>query len=155
MAIRKLRVDDDPILRKKTREITEISDRYKALAQDMLDTMYQAEGVGLAGPQIGILRRICVIDVSEGGKEPIVMINPRITATKGTCVDSEGCLSFPGKSGYVERPAEVTCEYLNLEGEKCEVTGTGLLARAISHELDHLDGIVYVDKVIEDYEPEN
>lgn len=152
MAIRKLRVDDDPVLRKKTREITEINDRIKELAQDMLDTMYQAEGVGLAGPQIGVLRRICVIDVGEG---PMEMINPVITAAEGSSIDVEGCLSFPGENGYVERPAKVTCQYTNLKGEPCELTGTGLLARAISHELDHLDGIVYIDKVIDDYEPED
>ena len=151
MAIRNLRVDDDPILRKRAREITDINDRMKELAADMLETMYAAEGVGLAAPQIGILRRLVVIDVGDG---PVVMVNPEITETKGSCIESEGCLSFPGQSGYVERPEEVTCIFTGLDGETYETIGDGLYARAICHEVDHLNGEVYIDKVIEDYDPE-
>lgn len=151
MAIRNLRIDDDPILRKKAREITEINERLRVLADDMLETMYEAEGVGLAGPQIGVLRRICVIDVGDG---PLVLINPVITETEGSCVEVEGCLSFPGQNGYVERPQKVSCRFTDLEGVEHTVEAEGLFARAICHELDHLDGLVYVDKVIEDYEPE-
>ena len=142
MAIRKLRVNDDPILRKKAREITEINERIKTLAADMLDTMYDDEGVGLAAPQVGILRRLVVIDV---GKGPIVMINPVIVEQKGSIVDVEGCLSFPDDAGYVERPEYVTAQFTNLEGQRCEVKGHMLLARAICHELDHLDGILHID----------
>ena len=145
MAIRKLRVNDDPILRKKAREITEINDRIKTLAADMLDTMYDDEGVGLAAPQVGILRRLVVIDV---GKGPIVMINPVIVEQKGSIVDVEGCLSFPDDAGYVERPEYVTAQFTNLEGQRCEVKGHMLLARAICHELDHLDGKDFIDKKI-------
>ncbi len=145
MAIRKLRYNDDPILRKKAREITEINDRIKTLAADMLETMYDDEGVGLAAPQVGILRRLVVIDV---GKGPITMINPVIVDQKGSIVDVEGCLSFPDDAGYVERPEYVTAQFTNLEGQRCEVKGHMLLARAICHELDHLDGKVFIDKKI-------
>ena len=146
MAIRKLRYNDDPILRKKAREITEINDRIKTLAADMLETMYDDEGVGLAAPQVGILRRLVVIDV---GKGPITMINPVIVDQKGSIVDVEGCLSFPDDAGYVERPEYVTAQFTNLEGQRCEVKGHMLLARAICHELDHLNGVLYKDLVID------
>ena len=149
MALRNIRVDEDPILRKKAREITEINERIKELAADMLETMYDAEGVGLAGPQIGVLRRICVIDVGEG---PVVMINPKITKQEGCALDYEGCLSFPEASGKVARPERIEAEFTDLDGDLCTVIGEGLMARAICHELDHLDGIVFVDKVVEDEE---
>ena len=149
MALRIIRTDDDPILRKTAKEITEINDRIKELADDMLETMYDAEGVGLAGPQIGVLRRICVIDVGEG---PVVMINPRITKQEGENIDFEGCLSFPEKAGKVARPEKCEVEFTDLEGDLCTAVGEGLMARAICHELDHLDGVCFVDKVIEDEE---
>lgn len=147
MAVRNLRYDDDPILRKKAREIPEITDRIVTLAKDMLETMHTHDGVGLAGPQVGILKRIVVIDVGEG---PIAMINPVIKEQSGSVIDAEACLSFPERSGNVERPEMVVVVYTNLKGETCEATGHGLLARAICHELDHLDGVIFLDKVIPD-----
>lgn len=146
MALRMIRTDDDPVLRKKTREITEIDDRIKELAQDMLDTMYDAEGVGLAAPQIGILKRIVVIDIGEG---PVIMINPKIVKMEGSIIDMEACLSFPDEQGFVERPEFCAAEYTDLDGNRCIVEGSGLMARAICHELDHLDGVVFLDRVIE------
>lgn len=143
MALRQIRIDDDPILRKKTRKIEEITPRIRELAQDMLDTMYNADGVGLAAPQVGVLKQLVVIDVGDG---PLVMINPEIKETEGSVVEEEACLSFPGMFGKVERPERVVAEYTDLEGNQCQVEGTGLVARAICHELDHLAGIVYVDK---------
>lgn len=143
MAIRKLRYNDDPILRKKAREITNIDDRIKTLAQDMLETMYDDDGVGLAGPQVGVLRRIVVIDV---GKGPITLINPEIIETQGEIVDSEGCLSFPDDAGYVARPEYTTVRFTDLDGDRCELKGHMLLARAICHEVDHLNGEVFIDK---------
>ena len=145
MAIRKLRINDDPILHKRAREITDINDRIRQLADDMLETMYKAEGVGLAGPQIGMLKRIVVIDVGEG---PVVMINPEITKTEGSVVAEEACLSFPNQSGPVERPEYAVARYTDLDGNTCEVEGHGLMARAMCHELDHLDGIVFLDRVV-------
>ncbi len=144
MALRNIRTEGDPILRKQSREIKEVNLRIKELARDMLDTMYYEEGVGLAGPQVGILRRIVVIDVGEG---PIVMINPVILESSGSQVDQEGCLSVPGVSEEVERPNEVKVEYLDLEGKKQVLIGQELLARAICHEIEHLDGILFIDKL--------
>ena len=151
MAIRNLRYNDDPILKKKARPIPEVTDRIKELAKDMVDTMYLKEGVGLAGPQVGILKRIVVIDVGDG---PMTLINPEIVKKEGSVVDSEACLSFPEQSGKVERPEMVVARYTDLDGAEQEVTGHGLLARAICHELDHLDGIVFLDRVIADDDPE-
>ena len=144
MALRNIRTEGDPILRKQAREITEVNLRIKELARDMLDTMYHAEGVGLAGPQVGILRRIVVIDVGEG---PIVMINPEIVETNGSQVGPEGCLSVPDVTEEVERPNEVKAQYLDLQGKKQELVGNELLARAICHEVEHLDGILFIDKL--------
>ncbi len=145
MAIRKMRIDDDPILRKQTREITEINDRIIELQQDMLDTMYAEEGVGLAAPQVGVLKKIVVIDVGEG---PITLINPEIVKTSGSVIEEEACLSFPDRSGKVERPECVVVEFTDMDGERYELEGHGLLARAICHEVDHLNGIVFLDRVI-------
>lgn len=144
MALRNIRTEGDPILRKKSREITEINLRIKELARDMLDTMYHAEGVGLAAPQVGILRRIVVIDIGEG---PIVMINPEIIETNGLQVGPEGCLSVPNVTEELERPNEVKVEYLDLEGKKQVLVGQELLARAICHEVEHLDGMLFIDKL--------
>ncbi|WP_313232824.1 peptide deformylase [Tissierella praeacuta] len=147
MALREIRLSDDPILRKKSKEITEITDRIKILLDDMIDTMNEAEGVGLAAPQVGVLRRAVVIDVGEG---PIKLINPVITEMKGEEIDIEGCLSVPNRSGTVSRPQWVKVKYLDENGKEKVLEGTGLLARAICHEIDHLEGILYIDKIIEE-----
>ncbi|MCT4544236.1 MAG: peptide deformylase [Vallitalea sp.] len=142
MALRQIRVEGDEILRKKCREITKITKNIKILAKDMLDTMYDANGVGLAAPQVGILKRLVVIDVGEG---PIVLINPKIDEVKGEQINPEGCLSIPGKVGNVKRPSYVKAQALNLDGEEIVVEGTELLAVALCHETDHLDGKLFID----------
>lgn len=147
MALRKIRTLGDPVLQKVSKPVTEVNDKVRALVQDMLETMYAANGVGLAAPQVGVLKRIVVIDVTAEGNQPIVMLNPEIIATAGSQTGDEGCLSVPGKAGTVTRPNEVTVRALNLKMEPYEIKGTELLARAFCHEIDHLDGIVYVEKV--------
>ena len=147
MAIRRILREGDETLRKTSRPVTEIDKRLKQLLDDMADTMYAADGVGLAAPQVGVLRRVVVIDVGEGLLE---LINPEIVETEGKCVDVEGCLSVPGRRATVERPERTVVQAINRKGQLIEVEGTGLLARALCHELDHLDGILYVDKIIED-----
>lgn len=144
MAIREIRTDSDPILRKKSRIIQDINDRIILLLDDMLETMYDANGVGLAAPQVGILRRAVVIDIGEG---PIKMINPKIISKNGEIEDIEGCLSVPGYSGNVIRPEKVVCNYTNEKNENVKLEASDFLARAICHELDHLDGVLYTDKV--------
>lgn len=145
MALRNIRVEGDDILRKKCRKITNIDERLLTLIDDMKETMYHAQGVGLAGPQVGILKRVVVIDVGEG---PIILINPEIINAKGSQIDVEGCLSIPGKQGEVDRPNDVTVRALNEKGEEFEISGKGLLARAFCHEIDHLNGILFIDKTI-------
>ena len=147
MAIRRIIREGDETLRKVSRPVTEIDKRVKQLLDDMADTMYAADGAGLAAPQVGILRRIVVIDVGEGLLE---LINPRIVKTEGSMINPEGCLSIPGRRCTVERPEKVTVHALNRKGQLIEVEGTGLLAMALCHELDHLDGVLYIDKMIED-----
>ena len=149
MATRFLRYDSDPILRKKCKEVKEITPKITTLLDDMADTMYQANGVGLAAPQVGILKRVVVIDTGEG---LIEMINPVVVETKGAVVGDEGCLSLPGKTAQVERPEYVKVEALDRNGEKIVVEGTELLAVALCHETDHLDGILYTDKALPDTE---
>ncbi len=144
MATRKIRELGDEVLTKQCKEVTKMTLRTKVLIQDMLDTMYEALGVGLAAPQVGVLKRIVVIDVGEG---PIVLINPEILETSGEQTGEEGCLSVPGKSGQVTRPDYVKVRALNEDMEEIELEGTGLLARAFCHEIDHLDGKMYVDLV--------
>lgn len=144
MALREIRVQGDPVLTKVCKEIKEITPRIQDLIEDMIETMYEANGVGLAAPQVGILKRLVVIDVGEG---PIVMINPRIIAQDGEQTGDEGCLSVPGKAGIVTRPNYVKARFFDEEMNECEVEGEGLLARAICHELDHLEGHLYVEKV--------
>lgn len=144
MAIRNLRFEGDAILRKTSKEVKEVTPKIRELIDDMLETMYEANGVGLAAPQVGILKRIVVIDVGEG---PLVMINPKIVKTDGSQTGDEGCLSVPGKAGQVTRPNEVTVRFMDEDGEYYEMEGTELLARAICHECDHLDGKLYVDLV--------
>ena len=144
MAIRNIRELGDEILRKNCREVKEVTPRIRELIQDMYDTMYEAQGVGLAAPQVGILKRIVVIDVDG---TPYTMINPQILEKSGEQTGSEGCLSVPGKAGIVTRPNYVKAEAWNEEMERYEVEAVGLLARAVCHELDHLDGVMYVDLV--------
>lgn len=144
MALREIRVEGDPVLGKICKEVKEVTPRVMDLIDDMIETMYEANGVGLAAPQVGILKRIVVIDVGEG---PIVMINPRIISTDGEQTGDEGCLSVPGKAGLVTRPNHVVARFFDEEMNECEIEGEELLARAICHELDHLDGHLYVEKV--------
>ena len=146
MAIRNIRLEKDEILKKKSREIEVIDDKIKELAQDMIDTMHKWDGVGLAGPQVGVLKRIIVIDLYEEGMQ-FVLINPEIVEVKGEKVVEEGCLSFPNKFGKVERPKEVVVEALDLDGCKVTLKAKDLLAQALCHEIDHLNGVVFVDRV--------
>lgn len=144
MALREIRVEGDPVLTKVCKEIKEVTPRIQDLIDDMIETMYEANGVGLAAPQVGILKRLVVIDVGEG---PIVMINPTILVQDGEQTGDEGCLSVPGKAGIVTRPNYVKARFFDEEMNECEIEGEELLARAICHELDHLDGHLYVEKV--------
>ncbi|WP_373482044.1 peptide deformylase [Acetobacterium sp.] len=144
MAIRQIRIDDDPILRKKSRVIEEIDERIKTLTDDMIETMNKAEGVGLAAPQVGILKRLCVIDVGDG---PMIFINPTIISSEGEQVDEEACLSLPEQSGLVTRPESLVVEATDQDGTVFQLFCSDLLARAVCHELDHLDGILFIDRV--------
>lgn len=146
MAIRNIRTENDAVLRKKCREVTEMTPKLAELVEDMLETMYEANGVGLAAPQVGVLRNIVVIDVSEEEPDPIVLINPVILESSGEQTGDEGCLSVPNKVGVVTRPDYVKVRAQNVDMEEIELEGTELLARAICHECDHLQGILYVDK---------
>ena len=147
MAIRKIVKIGDDTLRKVCRPVTQIDKRILTRLGDMAETMYAANGAGLAAPQVGILRRVVVIDVGEGLVE---LINPEIVATEGASVGPEGCLSVPGRRGLVERPTKVTVHALDRKGREIEVVGTGFMAVALCHEIDHLDGVIYVDKMIKD-----
>jgi peptide deformylase len=144
MAIREVREIGDEILTKKCKDVTKMTLRTKILIEDMLDTMYEKCGVGLAAPQVGVLKNIVVIDVGEG---PIVLINPEIIETSGEQTGEEGCLSVPGKWGIVTRPDYVKVRAYNEDMEEVEIEGEGLLARAFCHEIDHLSGNLYIDKV--------
>ena len=144
MALRTIRIQGDPVLTKKCREINEMTPKIKELIDDMLDTMCEANGVGLAGPQVGVLKRIVVIDIGEG---PVVMINPVILEKSGEQTGDEGCLSLPGKAGTVTRPNYVKARAFDENMEEYEIEGTELMARAICHELDHLDGHMYTEIV--------
>ncbi|MBQ4529463.1 MAG: peptide deformylase [Lachnospiraceae bacterium] len=144
MALRNVRVIGDDVLRKKCREVKELKERDRILIDDMFDTMYEENGVGLAAPQVGVLKRIVVIDT---GDNPLVLINPVILETSGEQTGDEGCLSLPGKSGKVTRPNYVKVKALDENMEEFELEATELLARAVCHECDHLDGVLYVDKV--------
>ena len=145
MAIRNIRIMGDPILEKVCKEVKEVTPRTQELIDERLETMYDANGVGLAAPQVGILKRIVVIDVT--GEDPIVLINPRILETSGEQTGGEGCLSLPGKSGTVTRPNYVKVRAYDRNMKPFEMEGTELLARAFCHEIDHLDGHMYVEKV--------
>lgn len=143
MALRNIRKDGDEVLRRKSREVTEVDDKIKTLLKDMAETMYKANGVGLAAPQVGILKRLVVIDTGGGLFE---LINPKIVRSSGEQEEVEGCLSVPGLYGTVKRPAQVTAEALTPDGEKITIEADGLLAVALCHEIDHLDGILFKDK---------
>lgn len=147
MAIRIIREDGDEVLRKICKPVEKMTERLNTLIDDMFDTMYDANGVGLAAPQVGVLRRIVVIDTYEGN--PLVLINPEIIETEGEQIGPEGCLSLPGLQGEVARPERVVCKALDRDMNEITVEGEGLLARAICHETDHLDGILYKDLAID------
>lgn len=145
MALRQIRIDGDPVLAKVCKEIKEVTSRTKEIIDDMFETMYEANGVGLAAPQVGILKRLVVIDVT--GEDPLVIINPKLLEASGEQTGYEGCLSLPGKSGIVTRPDYVKITYMDENMEEQTLEGTGLLARAICHEMEHLDGHMYTEKV--------
>lgn len=144
MAIRNIRTEEDAILRKKSRVVENFDDRLFELLNDMAETMYAADGVGLAAVQVGVLRRVVVIDIGEGLME---LINPEILEVEGIQCDVEGCLSLPGKQAYTMRPMTVKVKAQNRDGNWCVYKGSGLKAKAFCHEIDHLDGVLYVDKI--------
>ena len=144
MAIRKIRELGDEVLTKKCKEVTKMTLRNRILISDMLDTMYEAQGVGLAAPQVGILKRIAVVDIGDG---PVVLINPEVLSTAGEQTGDEGCLSVPGKAGTVTRPDYVKVRTYTEDMDVIEIEGEELLARALCHEIDHLEGKMYVDLV--------
>ncbi len=148
MAIRNIRELGDSVLYKVSKEVKEVDKKLLVLIEDMLDTMYDANGVGLAAPQVGVLKRVVVIDISEEGDNPIILINPVILDRDGEQTGDEGCLSVPGKVGTVTRPNYVKVKALNEKMEEYTIEGTELLARALCHEIDHLDGKLYVDQAI-------
>ena len=148
MAIRNIREVGDKVLNKVSKEIKEVDRKLHILIEDMLDTMYEASGVGLAAPQVGVLKRLVVIDISPEGDEPIILINPVILEIDGEQTGDEGCLSVPGKIGTVTRPNYVKVKAFNENMEEFEIEGTELLARALCHEIDHLEGVLYVDRVM-------
>lgn len=150
MAIRNIREIGDSVLTKVSRKIKSVDKRLLVIIDDMLDTLYDAEGVGLAAPQIGILKRLVIVDVSEEGNDPIILINPEILETDGSQIGNEGCLSVPGKVGTVERPNYVKVKAFDRDMQEFVIEGTELLARALCHEIDHLDGILYVEKVTDE-----
>ena len=158
MAIRVVRENGDEILRKKSREVESIDDKIREILDDMVETLHKYNGVGLAGPQIVILKRIIVIDLYDD-ERPMKLINPAIVKEKGKQEVEEGCLSFPNQYGKIIRPAEVTVEALNENGEKVKIKAKELLAQALCHEIDHLNGILFVDKILpgtlEYVEPKN
>ena len=147
MAIRVIRENGDEILRKRSRKVEVVDDKIRELLDDMLETMHKYNGVGLAAPQVGILKRVVVIDLYDGNA-PLKLVNPKIVKTKGKQEVEEGCLSFPNQYAKVIRPEEIVAEALNENGEKIKIKAKGLLAQAICHEVDHLDGILFVDNMI-------
>ena len=147
MAIRTIREEGDEILRKKSREVDEVNDKIKELIKDMFETMHKYNGVGLSAVQVGVLKRVIVIDTGEEG-EKFALINPKIVKTKGEQTVEEGCLSFPNKFGKIVRPSEVTVEALNEDGQSIKLKAKELLAQAICHEVDHLNGELFIDKIL-------
>ena len=153
MAILNIVKEGDPVLHKTSREVTEITPRIIRLLDDMTETLKDANGAGLAAPQVGVLRRVVLVDTEETGL--LEMINPKIIAFTGEQEEAEGCLSVPGVWGTVKRPESVTVRALNRDGEEFTVTGKGLAARAFCHELDHLDGTLFIDKIVERIDPDD
>lgn len=147
MAIRQIRMSDDEILRKQSRVVEVVDEKIKELLDDMVETMHKYNGVGLAGTQVGILKRVIVIDLYDGS-EPLKLVNPEIIKAKGEQEVEEGCLSFPNEYAKIIRPKEVTVTALNEEGKKVKIVGKDLLAQALAHEIDHLNGILFVDNMI-------
>ena len=147
MAMRNIVTKEQELLRKKSRPVEKFDEKLAQLVEDMIETMTEADGVGLAAPQVGLLRRVVVIDVGEG---PMELVNPEIVASEGAVVGPEGCLSVPERRGTVERPERVTVKAQNRDGREVQIEATELLAVALCHEIDHLDGVLYVDKMIED-----
>ena len=147
MAIREIRQNGDEILRKKSRVVEVVDDKIRQLLEDMLETMHKYNGVGLAAPQVGILKRVIVIDLYDGN-EPLKLVNPVIVKQKGKQEVEEGCLSFPNQYAKMIRSEEIVAEALNEKGEKIKIKAKGLLAQAICHEVDHLDGILFIDNMI-------
>ena len=147
MAVRQIRLSDDEILRKTSKEVEEVNDKIRELLQDMLETMHKYNRVGLAGPQVGVLKKVIVIDLYDGS-EPLKLVNPKIIKTKGNQEVEEGCLSFPNEYAKIIRPKEVVVEALNENGEKVKIVGKDLLAQALAHEIDHLNGILFIDNII-------
>ncbi|MDI6871543.1 MAG: peptide deformylase [Bacillota bacterium] len=143
MAVLPILEEGAEVLRRRSKPVERVTRRVQRLIKDMLETMRHAEGVGLAAPQVGQLLRVIVLDVGEG---PMALVNPEVVAARGQETDLEGCLSVPGRVGYVSRPAEVTVKGLNERGQPSEVKGKGLLARVLQHEIDHLDGILFIDR---------
>lgn len=148
MALRQIRVDGDPILRKRSREVEKIDDRLLELLDDMVETMRAANGIGLAAPQVGVLKRVIVIDV---GEKPLKVINPIISEKEGAIKDIEGCLSVPQMRGTVERPEKIKVIFMNENGEQLVMEPSGYLARVFCHEIDHLDGVLYTDMATDLY----
>lgn len=147
MAIRNIRTDGDDVLRKVSKKVTEVNDKIRELISDMIETMHDADGVGLAAPQIGILKRVIVLDMYDD-EGPFALINPEIIYQDGEQIEEEGCLSIPGYNGMVKRPMVVAVKGLDENGEEIMIEGDELLARALCHEIDHLNGILFKDKVI-------
>ena len=147
MAIREIRENGDEILRKKSKEVSEVNDKIRELLDDMLETMHKYNGVGLAAPQVGLLKRVIVIDLYDGNK-PLKLVNPVIIKTKGKQEVEEGCLSFPNQYEKMIRPEEDVVEALNENRKKVKIKAKGLLAQALCHEIDHLEGILFVDNMI-------
>ena len=146
MGLRNIMVEGDDVLRKRSREVTTVDDRIRMILDDMLETMHESDGVGIAAPQVGILRRMFIVEAEEG--DIFEIINPEIIEMEGSFIGEEGCLSVPGEQGEVERPYKVKVKALNEKGEEIIVEGEELLARALCHEIDHLEGVLFVDKVI-------
>jgi peptide deformylase len=148
MAALEIRMMGDPVLRERAAEVEAVDDELRRLARSMFDTMYEAEGVGLAAPQVGVLRRLIVVDSREQGASPLTLVNPRVVeVAPGTERAEEGCLSIPGLRDVVERPASVVVEGMGLEGQPVRIEADGLLARILQHEIDHLDGVLFLDRV--------
>ncbi|MCD6435434.1 MAG: peptide deformylase [Clostridiales bacterium] len=146
MALRKVRVVEDPVLRKRAKEIKKFDVKLKELSDDLIETMYEEDGVGLAANQVGILKRIIAIDIYDGSG-PKILINPEIIYEEGEQLEVEGCLSVPNVTGYVRRPLIVKAKAQDLAGNSFEILGEGLLARALCHEIDHLNGVLFIDKM--------